>query len=254
MAISRKEIRRLFRQAIQCVSGAISVSFVTADEALRFRKACYNFREALRAEEGRKRPVRELGHVPTYDIKGNILGLTEFMRLRDKVETEFDCLQFRVVGRELIIRRIAERVLDEERPFILVSSLQYGSCRAATLRRCRRGHCGRPALLGVGSLIGRAGRGYKELFRIFRTLPRLIALPKLHATSCARDVCSSTCCLSDYRRPGNPACGCRDRFAVCGSLPLPFQSSSYPHCRQPVWRQYRVICRPFGSICGSNSR
>ena len=116
MAVSRREIRRLFRQAMQSDSGAISVPFATADEALRFRKACYNFREALRTKERRKRPSREPGQVLTYDIKGNVVGLTEALRLRDKVETEFDCLQFRVIGRELIIRMIAERVLDEERP------------------------------------------------------------------------------------------------------------------------------------------
>jgi hypothetical protein len=111
----RGDVLHLFRQALNSDSGGIRMRFATEGEALRTRKACYNYRDALRAKAARKRPDprRQLGNTPLYDMNGNLVAIADVMHSRGKAETEFDCLQFRVVGREFVILRIAERVLKE---------------------------------------------------------------------------------------------------------------------------------------------
>jgi hypothetical protein len=118
MAISRNEIRRVFRQALQTESAGIRLRFDSEDEALRFRKACYNYIAAVRKEKERSLPDPrlQLGNTPLYDIKGNLVAIADVMRLPDKAETEFDCLHFRINGCDLIIQALVQRVLDGERP------------------------------------------------------------------------------------------------------------------------------------------
>ena len=110
---SRGDVLHLFRQALNSDTGGIRLRCATEDEAYQLRKRCYHVRDFEREEARLKLPDPRLGdHVPIFDIKGNFVGVTEFMRWRRKVETEFDCLMFRVIDRDLIVLRIAERVCE----------------------------------------------------------------------------------------------------------------------------------------------
>ena len=118
---ARDSLLSLFSQALMSPNGAIRMRIGDQEEAIRFRRKLYKFREKVRDEERRKLPRRSLGPVLTYDACGNPIGVTDvFLPKMPEISTPYDCLQFRIVD-DLVIRRVPERVLDE--PSTAASSL-----------------------------------------------------------------------------------------------------------------------------------
>jgi hypothetical protein len=104
----------LFKQALMSPTGAIRMPFGDVEEAIRLRRKLYKSREKVRDEERRKQPRRSLGPVLTYDACGKPIGVTDvFLPKVPEMSTPYDCLQFRIVDGDLVIRRAPERVLDE---------------------------------------------------------------------------------------------------------------------------------------------
>jgi hypothetical protein len=113
--VARNDPVALFNQALMSGSGAICIRFGDAKAAAQFRLRLYKARLKLRANKAREQRQRMIcGQVPTYDIKGNPIGMTDVWGPNfGRVETPYDCLQLRVVNGDLVIRRVLERVSGE---------------------------------------------------------------------------------------------------------------------------------------------
>jgi len=110
-----RDVLVLFNQALMSPNGAIRISFGDEEAARQFRRKLYKARDKIRDEKARAQGRRVMhGPVPTYDINGNPIGITDvFYPDVGRISTPYDCLQFRIIEGDVVIQRVAERVLEE---------------------------------------------------------------------------------------------------------------------------------------------
>jgi hypothetical protein len=109
--ITQGDLLQFFRRALDSDSGHIQRRCVDEDEAIRLRKRCYKERDRHRNVQKRRlnQPIL------AYDAQGNQIGLLATIhdgRPLYEMETPFNCLRFRVVGRDLIVERVADVMLN----------------------------------------------------------------------------------------------------------------------------------------------
>jgi len=112
VTVTRGDLLHLFRQALKSDNGSVRIRLADEDEAIRLRRRCYKMRDRLRQEQQRRRTTPLMA----YDAKGNPIGLLAVVgggRTTWELEAVYDCLRFRVIGRDLVIQRFDVRVRDE---------------------------------------------------------------------------------------------------------------------------------------------